>query len=286
MKATKGKRKSAGELFAAEVAKPESELDLGRAALLIAKSEYPGLDIDQYLQRLDTIAADIETHLRAAQSVRDPGTIIEAINELLFEELSFRGNVDSYYDPKNSFLNEVLDRRIGIPITLSVIYIELGRRLGLKVEGVGMPGHFLVKCVAGGQDILLDPFNRGRRLSEADCEQMLGGIYGEGARLQPSFLRVVDKREILTRILSNLKNIYISGGDNARALTIVERLLILNPDSLTELRDRGLINFALDKLSLALKDLEHYLEKAPEGPEAESVRQYLMRIKARLALLN
>ena len=282
MKASKGKRRSADELFAAEALRPDPEIDLGRAALLIAKKEYPGLDLDHYNYRFDEIASGIEEKLRAAQAGRDPLKILALINEHLFEELSFRGNVENYYDPKNSFLNEVLDRRIGIPITLSVIYIEVARRLGLKMEGIGMPGHFLIRY----QDIIIDPFNKGRRLNESDCEQMLSGIYGEGTRLQPSFLRSVSKREILTRMLGNLKSIYISGGDNARALSIVNRILLLNPDSLTELRDRGLINFALDKLTPALKDLENYLERAPEGPEAESVRQYLIRIKSRLALLN
>jgi len=282
MKASKGKRKSADELFAAEALRPDPEIDLGRAALLIAKKEYPGLDVDYYLRRLDEIASSIEDRLLTAQISRDSLKIIPIINEHLFDELSFRGSVENYYDPKNSFLNEVLDRRIGIPITLSVIYIEVARRLGLKMEGVGMPGHFLVRC----QDIILDPFNKGRRLNETDCEQMLSGIYGEGTRLQPSFLRSVSKREILTRMLGNLKSIYISGGDNARALSIVNRTLLINPESLTELRDRGLINFALDRLTSALNDLEHYLERAPEGPEAEGVRQYLVRIKSRLATLN
>jgi regulator of sirC expression with transglutaminase-like and TPR domain len=286
MKASKGKRKSVYELFAAEALKPEAEIDLGRAALLIAKSEYPDLDPDLYLRKLDEIGEGIESRFQTAPADRSPHMLAEKINEYLFQELSYRGNADNYYDPKNSFLNEVLDRRVGIPITLSVLYIEVARRLGFNVEGVGMPGHFLVKYRAGGEDVLIDPFNGGRRLSEADCEQLISGLYGQGAPLQPSYLCSVSKRDILTRMLGNLKNIYISGGDNARALTIVERILMLNPDSLTELRDRGLINFALNRLSAALMDLEDYLSKAPEGPEADSVRQYIMRIKSKIAMLN
>ena len=189
MKASKGKRKSADELFANEALKPESEIDLGRAALFIAKSEYPGLNVDLYLRRLDEIAESIDERLPSAQSGRDPQKIIEQINEHLFEELSFRGNVENYYDPRNSFLNEVLDRRTGIPITLSVIYIEVARRLGLKVEGVGMPGHFLVRCHINNKDIILDPFNKGRSLTEADCEQLLSGV-------RPS---LIHSRDLLNR---------------------------------------------------------------------------------------
>ncbi len=276
--------KNPDELFVAEALKPEAEIDLGRAALLIAKSEYPALDVEAYLCRLDQIAEAIIK--RCQGEPEQPEIIIKNINEHLYDELGFRGNAENYYDPRNSFLNEVIDRRMGIPITLSVLYIEIARRLGLTIEGIGMPGHFLMKCLINGAEIFLDAFNGGRCLTVADCQQMLASIYGEDAHWQSSFLRVVSKREILFRMLSNLKNIYVSGGDYARALAIVERILMINPESLAELRDRGLLNFQLDRLSLALADLEKYLEQAPEGPEAEGARQYLVRIKARLASLN
>src|ERR1051326_1273477 len=195
MKAYRGEKKSSRELFAAEALKPEQEIDLGRASLLIAKSEYPELDVESYLQRLDQIAGEISNRLPAHSSTGQASVqkIIEQINEHLYRDLSFRGNEDSYYDPKNSFLNEVLDRRIGIPITLSVIYIEVARRLGIKVEGVGLPGHFLVKCQVDNEEILFDAFNGGRRLSESDCEQLVKNIYGDSTKFDRSLLRSVSK---------------------------------------------------------------------------------------------
>jgi regulator of sirC expression with transglutaminase-like and TPR domain len=286
MKAYRSEKKSPQALFAKELHKSDLELDLGRAALLIAKCEYPALDIEAYLQRFDQMAELLVKRLRTRTAQPSATIIIELINELLYQEQAFRGNTANYYDPKNSFLNEVLDRRIGIPITLSVIYIEIARRLGLKIEGVGMPGHFLLKYQQDGRDFYIDAFNQGRQVSEQECEQMLANIYGEGVSWNSSYLRVVSKKEIVSRMLSNLKNIYVSGGDYARALTIIERLLLIKPDSLAELRDRGLINFRLERFSAALNDLETYLAQISEGPEADNVRQYLNRIKSRLASLN
>jgi regulator of sirC expression with transglutaminase-like and TPR domain len=287
MKPLRREKKSAHEQFAAEVRKSEPELDLARAALLIAHCDYPALDVESYLVRLDEIAETISQRLRALHGDAEPATIsiIHEINDILYSEIGLRGNAESYYDPKNSFLNEVLDRRLGIPITLAVIYIEIGHRLGLNIGGVGLPGHFLVKCVAE-EEFIIDAFNGGRRLYEEDCRQLLVNIYGENAQLQPAHLRMVSKREILARMLSNLKNIYITGGDNARALAIIERILLVTPDSINEIRDRGLLNFKLSRFSAALKDLEYYLTRNPEGPEAESVRHYIARIKSSLASLN
>lgn len=282
MTAYKSEPKSVPDPFAAEALKPEEQIDLGRAALLIAKIEYPSLQIDTYLERLDQYAQAIDKKLVS----RDADEIVDRINELLYDELSYRGNAENYYDPKNSFLNEVMERCTGIPITLSVIYIEVARRLGVPIEGVGMPGHFLVRCPALGDNGLIDPFHRGRRVSQAECEQLVASVYGQNAQLLPEHLRAVTKREILTRMLINLKNIYMSGGDAARALSMVDRILLLNPTSLNDLRDRGIIYFLLGRFSPALNDLERYLERAEEGPEAEGVRQYIARIKARMASLN
>jgi regulator of sirC expression with transglutaminase-like and TPR domain len=289
MKPLRGEKKSPQKLFAAEVQKSEAELDLGRAALLIAYCENPSFDLEYYQQRLDQIAEAISKRLRAISataSLTDADLIIANINDYLFNELGLRGNSDKYYDPRNSYLNDLLDRRLGIPITISVLYLEIARRLGLAMGGVGMPGHFIVKCLAPGQECFIDPFNGGRRLSEKDCEQMVANIYGDSSRVPPDFLRVVSKKEILVRMLSNLKNIYVSGGDNAHALAVIERILLINPNSLAEKRDRGLLNFRLGRFSAALKDLEFFLAQIPEGPEAESVRMYIARIKTSLASLN
>ncbi|MBL8151396.1 MAG: transglutaminase family protein [Blastocatellia bacterium] len=270
------------EEFASEVVKPELEIDLGRAALLLATLEYPKLDISSYLKRLDQIASTIKSRLDSD----DTRIVASVINRHLFEELEFRGNRSSYYDPKNSFLNEVLERRIGIPITLSVLYIEVALRVGLTVQGVGMPGHFLVKFDSADGSVIIDPFNSGRQLSVADCEQILAGVYGEGTKLQPEHLRAVAKREILTRMLVNLKNIYVGSDDPNRAIAVIEKLLVINPSSMVDIRDRGLINFKIGKYSAAIRDFELVLEKGSSGAEAEIVKKYLGQSRAQLAKLN
>ncbi|KAF0249096.1 MAG: hypothetical protein FD167_1503 [bacterium] len=272
--------------FAVEILKPDIEADLGRAALLMAKCEYPSLDVDFYLSHLDEIANAINSSLPQNAALINPILSIKQINEYIYEELAFRGNKENYYDPRNSFLNEVLVRRLGIPITLSVFYMELARRLGLKIEGIGMPGHFLVKCYTEDQEIILDAFNQGQILDETDCQQLVNNVYGSDIKLKPSFFRTVSKKEILIRMLNNLKNIYLSSSDHPRALATIERLLLLTPKAINEVKDRGLVYYRLGKYSLAITDLEFYLTYAPKGQETEIVRKNLQKIKSEIASLN
>lgn len=272
------------KLFALEALKAESELDLGRAALLMAKCQYPKLDVEVYIAQFDEIAQIISSRL--SNSSKNPLLIIKNINEYFFQELAFQGNKENYYDPRNSFLNEVLVRRLGIPISLSVIYMEVAKRLGLKIDGVGLPGHFLVKCKADDQEIILDPFHQGKELSQTDCQVLLTNIYGSGIELKPSFFRSVSKKEILIRMLNNLKNIYISGNDPARALITLETLLILTPQALNEIKERGFVNYSLRKFSQAIKDLEFYLNHSPKTVETENIRKLLNQIKLEFASLN
>lgn len=270
------------KLFALEALKAESELDLGRAALLMAKCQYPKLNVELYIAQFDEIAEIISNRL----SSKNPLLIIKNINEYFFQELAFQGNKENYYDPRNSFLNEVLVRRLGIPISLSVIYMEVARRLGLKIDGVGLPGHFLVKCKTEDQEIILDPFHQGKELSQTDCQALLTTIYGSGIELKPSFFRAVSKKEILIRMLNNLKNIYISGNDPARALITLETLLILTPQAINEIKERGIINYRLGKFSQAIKDLEFYLQHSPKTVETDNIRKLLNQIKLEFASLN
>lgn len=272
------------KLFALEALKAESELDLGRAALLMAKCQYPKLDVEVYIAQFDEIADIISNRL--STSSKNPLLIIKNINEYFFQELAFQGNKENYYDPRNSFLNEVLVRRLGIPISLSVIYMEVAKRLGLKIDGVGLPGHFLVKCTANDQEIILDPFHQGKELSQTDCQQLITNIYGSGIELKPNFFRAVSKKEILIRMLNNLKNIYISGNDPARALITLETLLILTPQALNEIKERGFVNYSLRKFSQAIKDLEFYLSHSPKTVETENIRKLLNQIKLEFASLN
>ncbi|MBI4854453.1 MAG: tetratricopeptide repeat protein [Acidobacteria bacterium] len=274
------------KIFAKEILKPEEEVDLGRAALLMAKCEYIKLDIDFYLSLLDEIASVIKSRLPEKSSLINPLLIIKEINEHIYEDLAFQGNKENYYDPRNSFLNEVLVRRLGIPITLSVFYMEIARRLGLKIDGVGMPGHFLMKCYVEDTEIILDAFNQGQILDKDACQELVSNLYGSEIELRPSFFRTVSKKEILIRMLNNLKNIYLSSSDHLRALATIERLLLITPQAINEIRDRGFVNYRLGKYSLAIQDLEFYLTYAPKNQESEVVSKGLQKIKAEIASLN
>src|SRR5688572_24313561 len=265
--------------FADLMARPGEEVDLAQAALLIACEEYPALDVEGYLRRVDGLAREV-----AARLHDDPGprAAVRALNGLLFDEEGFRGNLEDYYDPRNSFLNDVLDRRTGIPITLSTLYIEVGRRAGLAVEGVGLPGHFVVRV----RGTLVDPFHGGALLSEQDCQKRLDRIYGGRLRLDETMLAACERKTILARTLRNLKAIYTKAGDFIRALNVVELLLRVEPGSLEEMRDRGMLHAAVDCYGLAAGELEEYLEKAGNAPGSEQVRQKAAELRARAARVN
>ncbi len=191
------------------------EIDLARMALLIAAAEYPDLDVKEELRALDSLAAGASRRLGQE---RDPLARANALSEYLFDEVGFRGNREDYYDPRNSFLNEVLSRRLGIPITLSLVYIEVGKRLGVPLVGVGMPGHFLVRITSGHEDLLIDPFHRGILLSEEECAQRLQEVAGAAIPWDRSYLAPVSNRELIERVLLNLRGIYVRRDDQPRAL--------------------------------------------------------------------
>src|SRR3989337_4258823 len=197
----------ARRLLAEMVSRKEEEIELARAALLFAKEEYPGLDVGKYLQKLELMTEEIKSRIG---NNNDPHFLISEINRYLFTEEGFRGNEDDYYDPRNSFLNDVLDIKTGIPITLSVLYIEIASRLGLTLLGVGFPGHFIVKYSGMEGEILVDPFNKGRILSIKDCKEILDRIYGGRMQFHSEFLQPVTKKEILSRMLHNLTSIYLN----------------------------------------------------------------------------
>ncbi len=286
-------------------------IDLAEAAFLIACEEYPDLDLTEQRRRLEELG-------RQARARLDPRAPLRAragqLAGFLGDELGFRGNAESYYDPRNSFLNDVLARRLGIPITLSALYIEVGRRAGLPLSGVGLPGHFIVRVDVGpgalprsgvsprgpsdgthsrreppddtDEDILLDPFHSGRMLSLADCQRRLDRIFDRRVSLEPDMLMPCGARQILTRMLYNLKGIYVQAQDHWRALGVVELLLLLEPGDAEELRDRGLLYAALDCYGLAVLDLEAYLSRAGKAPEASGLRETLENLRARQARVN
>src|SRR3972149_8805794 len=243
---------SARQRFATMLSEDEGSINLAEAALLIAQEEYPGLDVEAYLDRLDRMAHEVEKRFRHGE---DPLGCVEALNGYLFTDLKFRGNAEEYYDPRNIFLNEVLDRRTGIPIAISTVYLEVGWRLGMPLHGVGFPGPFLVKYSAGKGEIILDPFHRGSILTEKECQGRLDQVYARGVRFRPDFLVAATKRQILTRILANLKGIYVAATDYRRALAAVERMLVINPDLAPEIRDRGILRMQLRQAPQAIADL-------------------------------
>jgi regulator of sirC expression with transglutaminase-like and TPR domain len=269
--------------FCTLVEGPESAINLAEAALVIAKEEHEGLDVDAYLGVLDGLARTAAAHL---SGLREPADQVDALSHFLFVEQGFRGNRDNYYDPANSFLNEVLDQRVGIPITLALVYTEVGQRLGIPVFGVGFPGHFLVKHVGGDPEILLDPFF-GARLTAEQCLERLRTMYGPSARLEPALLRPAAPREILVRILRNLKNVYLQREDWMRTLSCLDRILLIAPDDPGELRDRGLTYHRLECFAPALADLERYLAEArDEDDGVAAIRALLPTLHRAVKQLN
>jgi len=274
------------EAFAALVGPKlqDDEIDLLRAALTIARTEYPGLDIESYAARLDQLARQAEARITEIGDVRET---ITALNHVLFAEAGLRGNREDYYDPRNSFVNDVLDRRLGLPITLALIYMEVGRRLGFPLFGVGMPGHFLLKHYdIDGRENLIDCFNGGDILSAQDCQRRLDEIYDGQMTLRPEFLFAVSRRQILTRILNNLKTGYLSARKLRKALPLVDLILVIYPRSPEDVKQRALLRYSLGENKGAAEDLDEYLKMSPDASDADEIRQTALSIRRMLVLMN
>jgi regulator of sirC expression with transglutaminase-like and TPR domain len=254
--------------FAELIELPEEEIPLAEAALWIAAEERPHVDVASCLLELEALADRARSRVDAALTGAER---VARLNHSLFVDEGFRGNRDDYADPQNSFLDTVLDRRTGIPITLSLVYVEVARRIGLDAWGIGFPGHFLAKVRTPGEEIIVDPFY-GCTLSLEGCEERLIQVAGEGARLDPEMLRGARTREILQRILTNLKLLYVSHHEYEAALGCSERILMLVPDDPVELRDRGLVYRELECFGAALDDLQSFLERAPHHASVATVR--------------
>jgi regulator of sirC expression with transglutaminase-like and TPR domain len=263
--------------FARQVRLPDPQLDLARAALGLAAAFNPGLEIDTYLHELDLMA---EALANRAASYQEGAGILQALNRYLFEELTFRGNSADYEDPRNSYINEVVDRRLGIPISLSVIYLELGHKVGLSLDGVGYPGHFLVRWTGpAGNIVFLDPYHQGRTVPEQALLESLaaGGMADERSK---SMLSAVTKRQILTRMLHNLKAVFAGREMHDQALLASDLVLIMSPWDLDERRDHGLIAHAAGHPQLAIADLEAYLSFRSDARDAPRVERQLAQIRA------
>jgi len=273
------------QAFAALLDLPDDAIDLGHASLLIAREEYPDLDVGSYLARLDEMAGEIRRRMKGKEGAKSQ---IAHLNRLLFEEMGFRGNQGEYYDPRNSFLNDVLDRRIGIPITLSLVYLEVGRRIGCPLAGVAFPGHFLVRYNGTEPlpDLLVDPFNRGQLLTEEECRARIAERYKGQLEYRPEFLRRAQNRDILERMINNLKWIYHHQRDFHMALKVQQLLLLVAPGKLEEIRDRGLIHYRLALLSEAAADLDRYLSLAPDAPDAPQIKERLTELRRLAQRMN
>jgi regulator of sirC expression with transglutaminase-like and TPR domain len=265
------------------MARPESEIDLAEGALLIACEEYGDLPVPVYLSRLDGMAEELRARLPERAAAQAAAHVL---GEYLFREKGFHGNTEAYYDPRNSFLNDVLDRRTGIPITLSALYMEVARRAGVRVQGVGLPGHFLVKLPTGKGAILVDPFHGGVVLSSSDCQERLDRIFAGRLRIEPRMLQAVGPKQILARVLRNLKAIYLKQEDHSRALGVLELLLRVSPGSPEDLRDRGLVLAALDCYGLAIRDLESYLDRAGPARDNAELRATVQALQAKAARVH
>jgi len=263
--------------FSAAVAVAEDEVDLARAALLIAAEEYPQLVPEIYLQRLDYYAERVKDRLANENA---PPVVLGEISRLLFEEEGFRGNAEAYYDPRNSFLNDVLDRKLGIPITLAIVFVEVGWRLGLPLHGVNFPGHFLVRYEGEALRLLIDPFHGGQIRFEDQAQDLLDKVYGRTVTLQPEFLRRASRKDMLVRLLWNLKTIYLNNRDDTRALAAIERVLLIRPHSIDDVRDLGMVLARLGRNAEAADALDRYLDLAPEAGDAARVRALLDSLRS------
>lgn len=278
--------------------------DLSAPALAIARIEYPALDPKKYIERLDRMGEDARARLRNPPP-QAPEDAVSVFNEYLYDEQGFRGNRRQYDDPRNSFLNEVLDRRTGIPISLAVVYLEVARRAGIRVAGVNFPGHFLLRteidpASAHAPDAafrIIDPFHGGASLSEGDCRELLRQHVGDDAAFDEGLLRPATRHEIVVRMLVNLKRLYVRMRSFPQARFVSDLLLTVDPSALTELRDRGLLAYHLEDFSAALRDLETYLRLLPrhttvaessleEQQDDAQIWEHVKSLRKRVAGLN
>ena len=281
--------------FVLEATSPDDNLP--RCALLMARVAYPELDPAPFLRQLQQMGATARDHIEIGLGGSPPRrTRLRIVTEYVYGQLGFVGNHEQYDDPRNSLLNDVLTRRTGIPITLAVVFLDVARRAGLAVEGVNFPGHFLVRSLPDGDDradavpLLVDPFHAGVVLTDAECAQLLRSNLGPEAILEPGMLRSASKRDILLRMLLNLKRAFVRLRSLAQAHAVTELLVALDPAALTELRDRGLLASQLQEYASALRDLESWLRLAPAGDgehdDRKQVWDHIKDLRRRMASLN
>ena len=268
-----------GRIFEA----PTHRVDLGRAALVLARFEYPALDVDSYLKKFDQFAKDAPA---PPESGYEPERVIDDLNRYFFEGLGFAGNKDDYYNQRNSFLNDVIDRRTGIPISLAVVYLEVARRLGLPFYGVGLPGHFVVKYDDGRREIYIDVFRRGALLDRDGCQALVTTLRGQDTPLSESDFRGVDSRHILIRMLNNLRNIYLDSRQYRKGLPVLDAIVALAPAVADTLKHRAWLHHEMGQWAEARRDLETYLSLRPDADDASDARRWISRLRKKQAAMN
>jgi regulator of sirC expression with transglutaminase-like and TPR domain len=272
----------ARRLFSEIVRRPDDEISLAEAALLIAAGQGSDAQTELCLAQMATLAHRAKMILRL-DGITDPtdapAHTIATINRVLFEEEGFTANRDDYYDPENSYLDRVLTRRTGIPITLSIVYMEVARQVGLPLRGIGLPGHFVVGywLPKGRRNpaLIIDPFNQGELVSPEDCAARVHAAYGEDVSFTPEWLQPMTNCQVISRVLNNLKHIFMSLEQRRDALRIIDMLLIVQPDAVWEFKERGLLYYRTGSFVLALADLRRYLKLTPESEESDLLKYYV-----------
>jgi regulator of sirC expression with transglutaminase-like and TPR domain len=260
---------------------PGAPLDVAELALTLAADEYPHLDVEGWLGEIDAMAQEARRLMRGSASAR-----VHGLCRYLFHEMGFHGNKDNYYDSRNSYLNQVLERRTGIPISLSAITIAVGRRAGLSIEGVGLPGHFIVKATDGPEEILFDPFHGGRVLQRSDCANLVRQVTGEDFAVTDEALAPIALAAMVRRMLNNLKAIYLRAEDYPRSVRVIQRLRQLDPHDPLQHRDLGVCLLHANQPGRALGHLEAYLDAMPTADDADTVRGFIKQVRALLASMN
>ena len=260
---------------------PAAPLDVAELSLRLAADEYPDLDVEAHLSELAGMAHEARRYLGGSLEARTRG-----LCRYLFHDCGFRGNVQDYYDPRNSYLNEVLDRRTGLPITLSVVAIAVGSRAGLQVAGVGLPGHFVAKVIGRGDEVLFDPFHGGRLLTAAECGVLVEQATGAPFQATPNALQPMPAGPFLLRMLNNHKGAYLRLGDFPKAVRVIQRLRQLDPSDVLQQRDLGVSLMRAGQPGRAIDTLAAYLDARPEATDADLVTQLLKQAKGEVAKWN
>jgi regulator of sirC expression with transglutaminase-like and TPR domain len=256
---------------------PDPLLDLVEASLVIALEENPSLDLQHYMDEVRTWSEAVRARLEGS---RDVDRIVETINRLMFEEEGFHGENDDYYDPRSALLSEALERHAGLPIALSVLYLELSRRVGVEAAGVALPGRFLVKFTGPFGVLVIDPFDGGRVLSTVEMQKILDGMFGGGVKLREQHLRAYSPKEVLARELAQLKSAYLAQHDLPRAAASIDRLLILDDRDAYEVRDRATLAMQMHAYRQSIDLFERYLALMPSADDRSHVREQVAYLRA------